>query len=58
MTDKNVDGYYFQNVEDADIAREEIQKIKYISEKINEDNPAAALVVYNKIIQTIKFKLC
>lgn len=52
MTDRNIDGYFFQNAEDADIAREEMQKIKYISEKMKEDNPEAVLAVYNKMIKS------
>lgn len=52
MSDRNVDGYLFQDAEDADIAREEIQKIKYISDKMNEDNPEAVLAVYNKMLKS------
>lgn len=52
MSDKNVDGFSFQNAEDADVARQELHKIKYISEKMMENNPEAVLAVYNKIIQS------
>lgn len=52
MSDRNVDGYLFQNAEDADIASEEMQKIKYISDKMNEDNPEAVLAVYNKMLKS------
>ncbi|MCR5234299.1 MAG: hypothetical protein K6E53_10375 [Lachnospiraceae bacterium] len=52
---RNVDGYVFADRENGSIAREEIQRIKYISSKINEDNPEAVLSVYNKMIESNTF---
>lgn len=47
----NINGYQFQNEEDMDIAREELNKIQYISDKMT-DNPEAVLQVYNKMIES------
>ncbi|MFT3985691.1 MAG: hypothetical protein QM697_17460 [Lachnospiraceae bacterium] len=55
MADKNIDGYYFYNEEDAAIANEEMQKIQYISEKIKEEDPKEILAVYDKMIQNHMF---
>lgn len=46
-----VNGYLFSNDNDADIAREELNKIQYISDKLT-DNPEAVLKVYNKMIES------
>ncbi|MCR4656345.1 MAG: hypothetical protein K5770_08975 [Lachnospiraceae bacterium] len=48
---RSVEGYLFQTEEDADIAREEIGRINFISSKMKEDNPQAVLAVYNRMIQ-------
>ncbi|MBO4903353.1 MAG: hypothetical protein J5518_11225 [Lachnospiraceae bacterium] len=47
----SINGYDFQNEEDVDIAREELNKIQYISDKLTDD-PAAILTVYNKMIDS------
>lgn len=46
-----VNGYLFSNDEDADMAREELNKIQYISDKLTDD-PQAVLKVYNKMIES------
>lgn len=46
-----VNGYIFSNDDDADIAREELNKIQYISDKLTDD-PEAVLKVYNKMIES------
>lgn len=46
-----VNGYLFSNDEDADIAREELNKIQYISDKLTDD-PQAVFKVYNKMIES------
>ena len=52
---RNVDGFEFVDRENGSIAREEIQRINYISSKMNEDNPEAVLSVYNKMIESNTF---
>ena len=52
---RSVDGYIFADRENGSIAREEIQRINYISSRINEDNPEAILSVYNKMIESNTF---
>ena len=48
---RSVEGYLFLTEEDADIAREEVGRINFISSKMKEDNPQAVLAVYNRMIQ-------
>ena len=52
---RSIDGFCFLNREDCNIAKEEIQRINYISSKLNEDNPEAILSVYNKMIESRTF---
>ena len=52
---RNVDGFVFADRENGSIAREEIQRINYISSRINKDNPEAILSVYNKMIESNTF---
>ncbi len=47
----SINGYDFQNEEDVDIAREELNKIQYISDKLTDD-PEAVLAVYNKMLDS------
>lgn len=47
-----IDGYSFADVSDLTIAEEEIKRIKYITGKINMDNPKAVLTVYDKLISS------
>ncbi len=47
---REVEGYVFATAADAQIAREEIKKIKYISDKLNYEEPASILEIYNKMI--------
>lgn len=46
-----VNGYLFSSDADADIAREELNKIQYISDKLTDD-PEAVLKVYNKMLES------
>ena len=48
---RSVEGYLFLTEEDADIAKEEVGRINFISSKMKEDNPQAVLAVYNRMIQ-------
>ncbi|MBQ7562631.1 MAG: hypothetical protein IJT16_01425 [Lachnospiraceae bacterium] len=48
---RSVEGYLFLTEEDAELAREEIDRINFISSKMNENNPQAILAVYNRMIQ-------
>lgn len=47
---REVDGFVFATAADAQIAREEIKKIQYISEKLDYDRPESILEIYNKMI--------
>ncbi len=47
---REVDGFVFATAADAQIAREEIKKIQYISEKLDYDQPESILEIYNKMI--------
>lgn len=47
-----IDGYHFSTDEDAKMAQEELQRVNYISEKLNENDPKSILLVYNKSIQS------
>ena len=47
---REVDGFVFATAADAQIAREEIKKIKYISDKLNYEEPESILEIYNKMI--------
>lgn len=52
MNSRNVGGYHFSCDEDAKMAKEELQRIKTISEKLGHSNPQSILLVYNKSIQS------
>ena len=47
---REVDGFVFATLADANIAREEIKKVKYIAEKLDYQNPESILTIYNKMI--------
>lgn len=51
MAELMLNGYLFQNEEDVDIAREELNKMQYISEKLT-DEPEAVLQVYTKMLES------
>ncbi|NLG02270.1 MAG: hypothetical protein GX567_00310 [Clostridia bacterium] len=53
--ERYVDGFIFATKDDAQIAREEIKKIRYISEKMDYNHPEAILAIYNKMIQNQLF---
>lgn len=50
--DQIVDGYRFTSEEDAKMARDELQRVNYISEKMSADDPKSILLIYNKSIQS------
>ena len=52
---RNVDGYEFIDRENGSIAQEEINRINYISSRMNDENPEAVLSVYNKMIESNTF---
>ncbi|MCR4924094.1 MAG: hypothetical protein K5931_08830 [Lachnospiraceae bacterium] len=52
---RSVEGYLFQTEDDAKIAREEIDRINFISSKMGSDNPAAILAVYDRMVQNKTF---
>lgn len=51
MDEKLLDGFIFLNDEDYELALSELEKIKYISEKLNKSNLEGVLQVYNKMAQ-------
>lgn len=53
--DRIVEGYRFTSDEDAKLAKEELEKVNYISQKLSADDPKAVLLVYNKSIQSALF---
>lgn len=55
MGDRHLEGFHFSCDEDILIAEDELKKIKYISEKMNMNNPDSVLRVYNKSVQTNLF---
>lgn len=55
MADRHLEGFHFSCDEDILMAEDELKKIKYISEKMNMNNPDAVLKVYNKSVQTNLF---
>ena len=50
-----IDGFQFTSDEDVKLAQEEVQRINYISEKLNANDPESILLVYNKSIQSNVF---
>ncbi len=52
---KSVEGYLFLSEEDADLAREEIDRINFISSKMSANNPASVLAVYDRMVQNRTF---
>lgn len=47
-----IDGYVFADPADIDMAENEIKRIKYISSKMNMENAANVLAVYDKLISS------
>lgn len=47
---KVIDGFAFQDPADIQLAESEVSRIKYISGKMNMDNPKSVLAVYDKLI--------
>lgn len=59
MSNKNsvvIDGFVFENEEEAAQAAKEADAIKYIKAKTDMDNPEMVLQIYNKIIQQNLFE--
>lgn len=50
MANKSIDGYSFADEQDVAVAEEEIKRIKFITEKMNMNNPKGVLAVYDKLI--------
>jgi len=50
--DSVIDGFSFADESDLSLAEDEIKRIKYITSKINMDNPRAVLTVYDKLISS------
>ncbi len=50
-----VNGFRFGSLADAETAREEEKKIKYIAERMNYEDPVSVLVIYNKMIMNRVF---
>ena len=46
-----VGGYEFTSKEDAQIAKDELNAIKYVSSKTNSKDPKQVYSLYNKIIE-------
>lgn len=54
MNDKNnltVEGFVFTSEEEAEIARQETQKIEYLEKRMNYKLPENMLSVYNKVLE-------
>ena len=45
-----IDGFAFSDDADVSLASDEIEKIKYIAQKMNMNNPKGVLAVYDKLI--------
>lgn len=52
MANSSIDGFTFADSEDVTLAEEEIKKIKFITGKMNMDNPKAVQAVYDKLISS------
>ena len=48
--DRIVDGFKFHDDEDVALAKEEIERIRYIADRMNMNNAQGVLAVYNKLI--------
>lgn len=51
-----VEGYEFDTAKEADIAKKELEAVKYMSEKTNGCTPEVAYKFYNKIVEGDLFK--
>lgn len=51
-----VGGFQFGSENDANVAREELKKIRYMESKMRYDKPEAVLGIYNKIIEQRVFQ--
>lgn len=51
-----VDGYIFGTMADADLAREESERIKYLNENMNYANIPKVLQLYNRALDTKMFQ--
>ncbi|MCR4740058.1 MAG: hypothetical protein K5886_07345 [Lachnospiraceae bacterium] len=52
---RSVEGYLFLSEEDAALAREEVDRINYISSRMSANNPNAILAVYDRMVQNRTF---
>lgn len=51
-----VEGYEFDTLEDANVAKKELEAVKFMSKKTNGCSPEAAYKIYTKIIDAQMFK--
>lgn len=51
-----VEGYEFDTLEEATIAKKEIQAVKYLSQKTSRTTPQEVYKIYNKIVEDDLFK--
>lgn len=51
-----VDGYMFGSIKDAEVANEELQKIRYLENNANYQNPKKMKMLYDKIIDGKMFQ--
>ena len=52
MADNIIDGFDFSDGADVSLAEGEILRIKYLSEKVDINNPEAVLAVYDKLLSS------
>ena len=54
--EKIVSGYSFQNLDDANLARQEQKKIEYIEARLDYQNPSVVLKIYEKAVNENLFR--
>lgn len=52
MADNVIDGFSFSDAMDVSLVEEEILRIKYLSEKVDMNNPEMVLAVYDKLLSS------
>lgn len=53
---KVIDGFLFVKEENISLAKEELDKITYLEERMNYNNPRSVLVIYKKMLENKIFK--
>lgn len=51
-----IDGYRFSSIEDATLAKMELQKIEILNQRMDYNDPGAVVLVYNKALENRVFK--